>query len=114
MRTINEDLNSRLKAIDDLPFSKKSKHRGKLDATSANILQDDLGQFSDSIKFDYHLDDTTRDRLIAHARQDAAMAYLMATDVYDQAKAANNYAKLAAVFAFLTMCAMVFIVTTAA
>ena len=114
MATIKEDLKSRLEAVSDFPFSKRSQHKGKLNAISANILHDDLGEFSDSVEFDYHLDDTTRDRLIAHGRQDAAMAYLMATDAYYQAKAANKYAKLTAIFAFVTMCAMLFIVTFAA
>lgn len=40
-----------------------------------NILDDDLGRFDDSGKVDYDLDQPTRDRLLAHSRQDVAMIY---------------------------------------
>jgi hypothetical protein len=38
-----------------------------------NVLQEDLGLYEDH-QPDYHLDQETRDRLIAHTRQDAAHA----------------------------------------
>jgi hypothetical protein len=44
--------------------------------TARFTLNDDLGHFSDSICFDYGLDQKTRDRLIAHAREDSAFALL--------------------------------------
>jgi hypothetical protein len=42
-----------------------------------NILNEDLGNFSGSYLTNYALDDETRDRLIAHARQDAAHAVVL-------------------------------------
>ncbi len=47
----------------------------QIEATMARFgLKDDLGEF-EGWQTVYDLDTATRDRLIAHARQDAAMAY---------------------------------------
>lgn len=43
--------------------------------TSRNILHEDLG-YIETVQTFYHLDEATRDRLLAHARQDAALAVL--------------------------------------
>ena len=109
MTTRQEDLQSRIDAVEDIPVAAFKKPKMRWNAHSGNILDDDLGQFSDSIKFDYELDKTTRDRLIAHARQDSAMAFLAAADVYQYAKSANKNAWLAVVFAFVAMCASLYI-----
>lgn len=47
-------------------------------ALARNILAGDLGEFKDRFLTAYSLDEDTRDRLIAHARQDAAHAVLIA------------------------------------
>lgn len=60
-------------------------HTSKWDTMARNVLRDDLGEFEDSIKFEYDLDVKTRDRLIAHTRQDAAMAYYAARAAYLEA-----------------------------
>jgi hypothetical protein len=48
---------------------------------SQSILQDDLGNFSDSRNLVYDLSDEQRDRLIAHARQDAAHATINSIEI---------------------------------
>jgi hypothetical protein len=58
------------------------------EATAENVLHTDLGYFSDGAEIDYNLDEPTRDRLIAHGRQDAAHAVLIASDT------SNEIAKL--------------------
>lgn len=63
----------------NLKISKKyASNQDRLDAAVAkHSLDDDLGYFSDSYDFSYDLDDKTRDRLIANARQDAAHALIV-------------------------------------
>lgn len=56
------------------------------------MLDQDLGYHSDSPRHDYGLDDTTRDRLIAHARQDAANAQGDAMAAYKAAIVAKRAA----------------------
>jgi len=43
--------------------------------TSRNILHEDLG-YIETVQTFYHLDEPTRDRLLAHARQDAALSVI--------------------------------------
>ena len=46
MTTVQEDLKMKLQAIQSLPWSDK---KGQVwDATARNVLDDDLGKFSDS------------------------------------------------------------------
>ena len=56
------------------------------------MLDGDLGYHSDSLGHDYGLDGPTRDRLIAHARQDAANAQGNAKSAYEAAIAAKRTA----------------------
>ena len=107
MTTANEDLKLKLQAIHGLPWGNKENQIW--DATARNILDDDLGKFSDSLTWPYDLDDDKRDRLIAHTRQDAAMAYIAIVDTYKHAKAANKYAQWAVIFAFISMCISVYL-----
>ncbi|MDE8762622.1 hypothetical protein PZB21_25980 [Rhizobium sp. CBK13] len=69
--TAEADLKSRLTAIRSLG----GKQREVDAAIARNILHEELGQFTDPQQV-YHLDEATRDRLIAHGRQDAAHALL--------------------------------------
>lgn len=57
-----------------------------LAARARFILHDDLGQVAGSHLHDYRLTDEVRDRLIAHARQDAAHAVIFAGQTYRTAK----------------------------
>jgi hypothetical protein len=61
-------------------------------AAMANcILQEDLGHYPDSPLFDYGLDDEARDRLLAHARQDAAHALCNTETLLKQAKSLRRW-----------------------
>ena len=68
-----------------------SKDMGWKDANALNlvaartVLQEDLGRFSGHLQV-YGLDDDTRDRLLAHARQDAAHALSNTATLLDQVK----------------------------
>jgi hypothetical protein len=73
-RLKRDDLKASLDAINVVP-SALPKRLQEWEVRARNILDDDLGLFDDSTCFNYDLDDTTRDRLIAHSRQDIAMVY---------------------------------------
>lgn len=49
-------------------------------------LKEDLGELGSEWQSVYALDDTTRDRLIAHTRQDAAMNYVAIVELRKQIK----------------------------
>lgn len=102
--TVEEDLKARHIAINSLPFTNKERIIKKWDALARNVLKDDLGEFTNSDPTCYFYDDATRDRLIAHTRQDAAMVYGAVKDTHDNANMANKYAQCAAVFSFVAMC----------
>lgn len=59
------------------------------EARARNVLHDDLGYFDDSGKVDYDLDQPTRDRLLAHARQDVAMLYYALVKAEEEARTAR-------------------------
>ena len=61
-------------------------------ATAQNILHDDLGMFADSDgpAWAYDLEPERRDRLLAHARQDAAHAVVVGTDIYKAVASLNT------------------------
>ncbi|TAT69986.1 hypothetical protein [Rhizobium ruizarguesonis] len=69
--TAEADLKTKLTAIRSLG----GKQREVDAAIARNILHEELGQFSNPQRV-YQLDEATRDRLIAHGRQDAAHALL--------------------------------------
>jgi hypothetical protein len=52
-------------------------------AVAQNVLHEDLGLHADEPRY-YDLDQETRDRLLAHARQDAAHALINTEDILDQ------------------------------
>lgn len=56
-----------------------------------NVLDDDLGRFDDSGKVDYDLDQPTRDRLLAHSRQDVAMVYFALVKAEQEARTARMW-----------------------
>ena len=81
MTTKNEDLELNLWALKSITTT-KVKQSDEWLTISRNILDDDLGLFTDSYNSNYELDGQTRDRLIVHARQDAAMACIIASDTH--------------------------------
>jgi hypothetical protein len=50
---------------------------------SRNVLERDLGRYSDFLPA-YHLDEDTRDRLLAHGRQDAAETLCHVSTLMDE------------------------------
>ena len=54
-------------------------------ALGRNILREELGYFGPWDGAVYNLDDETRDRLIAHSRQDIATTYAMAQSAFREA-----------------------------
>lgn len=71
-QTAEQDLKVRLETIRTV----EGNNQAAFDETAArNILHEDLGRFDGEVTT-YGLDQATRDRLIAHTRQDAAHAVL--------------------------------------
>jgi len=79
--TSDEALRGAIKSIEMLSGASEDTRGPKIAAMALNILEKDLGSYSDSAAVDYALDEATRDRLIAHARQDASHAVLIAYDI---------------------------------
>jgi hypothetical protein len=74
-QTAEEAYAAALKAMERITDPTEDR-RGFADQTLAkNILEAELGEYSDW-QPEYFIDETTRDRLIAHTRQDAAHALL--------------------------------------
>ena len=59
-------------------------------------LDSDLG-VTDRRPFAYDFDETIRDRLIAHSRQDSALAALIAEDARKESRSAKRFSLLAVV-----------------
>lgn len=78
-----EALRMQLRAMKDLGADQRAIDA----ATARNVLHEDLGYFR-SKSTEYVLDEATRDKLLAHARQDAAHA------VYAALTAAREVKKL--------------------
>jgi uncharacterized membrane protein YccC len=70
-----------------------------------NILHEDLGRF-DTILHRYQLDDDTRNRLIAHVRQDAAHALLNTATLLQQVRALRRGLRIVLVLVFLLLVAL--------
>lgn len=68
-------------------------------ATAQNVLHEDLGYFA-SKSAEYDLDQATRDKLLSHARQDAAHAVCAATTV---AREVRRLRGMVAVMVFVTL-----------
>jgi hypothetical protein len=58
-----------------------------------NILQEEIGQFGPNRGAHYDLDKPTADRLLAHARQDIAGVYSLATDALRHAEKAERLSR---------------------
>lgn len=99
----DQDIQQRLHII-------RSIHGGDqaaIDAASArDILREDLGYF-DHVPTVYALDDKTRDRLIAHARQDAAHAALSVGSLTRDVRKLQGFIRLVLIL-LLTLLALEF------
>lgn len=67
-------------------------------ALGQNILREELGYFGDWTGSGYKLDQTTRDRLLAHSRQDIAATFGIADSALRYAYEARQYASWAVLF----------------
>lgn len=66
-----------------------SVNQQEWEVRARNVLNDDLGRFDDSGKVCYDLDQSTRDRLLAHCRQDVAMIYFALVKAEREARSAR-------------------------
>jgi len=89
-----EDLRSALEDASEMGWFRIGLRAAQWEVKSKNILDDDLGSFEDSTRFDYDLDEASRDRLLAHARQDAAMAFYASADAHAEASSARLWSWL--------------------
>jgi hypothetical protein len=80
-KTFQEGLRGELQVLRDLG---RKGPTWEAQALSRCTLHEDLGYYSDSTNSDYGLDEATRDRLIAHARQDAAHAVAASKYILDR------------------------------
>lgn len=78
-REAESALRSQLKFIKDMGGGRTQQDA----AIARNVLHEDLGYY-DGQQSIYNLDDDTRDRLITHARQDAAHAVISAASIYQE------------------------------
>ncbi|TAU55734.1 hypothetical protein ELI43_24355 [Rhizobium leguminosarum] len=84
--TAEQDLKTRLGAIRALGGNDPAE----INATIArNILHEDLGRFEGDQTI-YGLDQVKRDRLLAHARQDAALAVLGISTITNEVRGLNR------------------------
>ncbi len=73
------------------------------EARARNVLDDDLGRFDDSEKVDYELDQPTRDRLLAHSRQDVAMVYYALIEAKQEARTARIWSWLGLIVSLIVL-----------
>jgi len=67
-------------------------------AIGRNILREEIGYFGPWEGARYKFDDETRDRLLAHGRQDAASAFAMARSAFKEAHYARRATTRATLF----------------
>jgi hypothetical protein len=90
-----------------------AKDTGTKDASTLNsivaknVLHDDLGRFDTFPKW-YQLDNDTRDRLIAHTRQDAVHALLNTVTLLEQIRTLQRGLRIVLVLVFALLLALVF------
>ncbi|WP_110804600.1 hypothetical protein [Rhodobacter viridis] len=89
-----------------VPGSKSPEANAISSATTLgrNVLHEELGRFGSWDGAIYDLDDETRDRLLAHARQDSASAYSLAIFIAKQSAEASRAARRAARLTTLVLC----------
>ncbi len=75
------ELRASLRAAKDLGGFRTSQVNG---IVAKNVLHEELGYFGTEHLYDYDLDDETKGRLLAHARQDAAHALVNTSSTLDK------------------------------
>lgn len=80
------------------------------DILGKRMLREELGDHGSRGLPVYHLDDETRDRLIAHSRQDVAAAFGHAKSAFKSAKAAEKAAKLSNVLLWVVVGLLAYVV----
>ena len=98
-----EDLAANVQTAKEFGWFGWGKKPAIWEAMARNILRDDLGEFEDSTGFTYDVDEPTRDRLIAHARQDAAMAFYAARAAHTAAAKARFWSTLSCILLSITL-----------
>ena len=98
-------LHHRLKALRLIGTTKLQENN----ATAQNILHEDLGMFGQHGLAQYKIDSETRDRLIAHTRQDASLAAINASTAMDLAADALRIAKRCKSLAFIILLVVFYI-----
>lgn len=98
------DLRQALEVLKENNWFGYGRARSIWNEKSRNTLMDDMGEYDDSLCYAYDMDEITRDRLIAHARQDAAMAFYAASDAHREASAARRWSW----FSFLLILAVLY------
>lgn len=82
LETADEHLKMQIAMLKDMGWKDANILNG---AVAKNELHEDLGRFKGRLRL-YHLDDDARDRLLAHARRDAAHALCNTVTSLDQLK----------------------------
>jgi len=81
-------------------------------AIGQNVLREEIGYFGPWEGARYKFDDETRDRLLAHGRQDAASAFAMARSAFKEAHYARRVTTRAALFLLVLIALHVAILAT--
>jgi hypothetical protein len=84
-QTAEEAYAAAIKAMETVTHPSEVRRGFADEMLAENILQKELGYFSDPLS-NYSLDQETRDRLLAHARQDAAHALIIAVRLSNEVK----------------------------
>jgi hypothetical protein len=87
--TAEEAYESDLKMMLEVMHYSEDRQNAADKLLAENILERELGEYS-NFQPEYMLDEVTRDRLIAHTRQDAANALIVALRLSDEMKALSG------------------------
>lgn len=87
--TPKEALRSQIQAALDFPLPDNNREMTTNRAIARNVLHTELGRYAETQPV-YSLDQETRDRLIAHARQDAAHALLNTISLMKEVRRINQ------------------------
>lgn len=89
-----QDYNLKVRIIDSVEDAIGGEHwtrdEQKNVALGQNILREEIGFFGPCEGASYSFDERTRDRLLAHTRQDVAAAFAMARSAFRHAHAARK------------------------
>lgn len=106
-QSAEEALKLQIRALRDWTYPGDPKLEDQIrQAIAKNLLDEDLGLYGDPPRY-YDLDQATRDRLLVHARQDAAHALINTGDILNQlaiiARRSRNVSIAAAILFLLAV-----------